>query len=414
MSEQKNTRLSLRRLEAQRFRSLYDVSLELKPINIFIGPNGSGKSNLIALFRFLYDMVTDPIADRRYRPQARDLVWYGQEGGEEVREFQATFFLERPDGHTLCYDVEVDSNLTFRKEIISGSGGVSLARTRDRLDLQIAQERKKIVTIHPERPALHVLTYFSPLAEPERIPEIEEVIRFIQGWRVVEVDPRIIRESLSRPLPSEPSFVEVPPLQPNGENLAEFLYALEVHQPDDFAVIVERLGAAIEFVEKIRIVDVTTFQGPAKTYCFKESPFPNLILPSIESDGVVRFLFLLSLLLGDKSTSLICLEEPDHNLHPRLMLHLADAMRYFEVLKEPHPQILVTTHSPDFLNCFNIAEESEYLNVFVVEREPQTGQTNFRLVDAERLRWWLSKHRLGELYTRGILNVIRGRGKDSM
>jgi len=138
MSEQKNTRLSLKRLEAQRFRSLYDVSLELKPINIFIGPNGSGKSNPIALFRFLYDMVTDPIADRRYRPRARDLVWYGQEGGEEVREFQATFFLERPDGHTLCYDVEVDSNLTFRKEVISGPGGVSLARTRDRLDLQIA------------------------------------------------------------------------------------------------------------------------------------------------------------------------------------------------------------------------------------------------------------------------------------
>jgi predicted ATPase len=412
MAEQKSARLSLKRLGIQRFRSLYDVSLDLKPINIFIGPNGSGKSNLIAFFRFLYDMVTDPIAGRRYRPQARDLVWYGREEGEEVHEFQATLYLEHPDGQPLRYDVVVDNNLTFlREEIISGSGRAFLSRTQKRLELQIAQEekKKKIVTIHPERLSLHVLIYSSPLEEPERIPEIEEVTKFVQGWRVVEVDPRIVRESLSQPLPPEYSFIEVPPLQPNGGNLAEFLYALQGRQPDDFDVIVERLGAAIEFVEEIQAVDVTTFWGPAKTYYFKESPFPNLIPPSAESDGTIRFLTLLSLLLGDKSPSLICLEEPDHNLHPRLMLHLADAMRYFEVLKEPHPQILVTTHSPDLLNCFNIAEESEYLNVFVVEREPQTGRTNFRLVDAERLRWWLSKYRLGELYTRRILDVIKGR-----
>lgn len=36
----------LTRLAIKRFKSLYDVSLELEPLTVFIGPNGSGKSNI--------------------------------------------------------------------------------------------------------------------------------------------------------------------------------------------------------------------------------------------------------------------------------------------------------------------------------------------------------------------------------
>jgi ABC-type cobalamin/Fe3+-siderophores transport system ATPase subunit len=71
MAEQKSARLSLKRLGIQRFRSLYDVSLDLKPINIFIGPNGSGKSNLIAFFRFsmIWLQIQSPAGDTARRPE---------------------------------------------------------------------------------------------------------------------------------------------------------------------------------------------------------------------------------------------------------------------------------------------------------------------------------------------------------
>lgn len=38
----------LGRLHVERFKSLYDVDVELGHINVFIGANGSGKSNLLA------------------------------------------------------------------------------------------------------------------------------------------------------------------------------------------------------------------------------------------------------------------------------------------------------------------------------------------------------------------------------
>ncbi|MBV7334869.1 AAA family ATPase [Chloroflexi bacterium TSY] len=36
----------LTRLIVQRYKSLYDVALDLEPLTVFIGPNGSGKSNI--------------------------------------------------------------------------------------------------------------------------------------------------------------------------------------------------------------------------------------------------------------------------------------------------------------------------------------------------------------------------------
>ena len=37
----------LTRLQVKNFKSLADVSVELRPINVLFGPNGSGKSTLL-------------------------------------------------------------------------------------------------------------------------------------------------------------------------------------------------------------------------------------------------------------------------------------------------------------------------------------------------------------------------------
>ena len=37
----------LTRLQVKNFRSLADVAIEVRPINVFFGPNGSGKINTV-------------------------------------------------------------------------------------------------------------------------------------------------------------------------------------------------------------------------------------------------------------------------------------------------------------------------------------------------------------------------------
>lgn len=45
----------LTRLAVRRYKSLYDVSLDLEPLTVFIGPNGSGKSNICESLVLLSD-----------------------------------------------------------------------------------------------------------------------------------------------------------------------------------------------------------------------------------------------------------------------------------------------------------------------------------------------------------------------
>ena len=47
----------LKSIKISGFRSIKEMSLELRPLNILIGANGAGKSNLIAFFKFVNELM---------------------------------------------------------------------------------------------------------------------------------------------------------------------------------------------------------------------------------------------------------------------------------------------------------------------------------------------------------------------
>ena len=53
----------LTHLYIQNFRSLADVSVELRPINVLFGPNGSGKSTLLEAIRLVKDCVSRDVEE---------------------------------------------------------------------------------------------------------------------------------------------------------------------------------------------------------------------------------------------------------------------------------------------------------------------------------------------------------------
>ncbi|MHC4477436.1 MAG: AAA family ATPase [Planctomycetota bacterium] len=68
------------------------------------------------------------------------------------------------------------------------------------------------------------------------------------------------------------------------------------------------------------------------------------------SDGMLRFLCLGAALLNPVPPPFIAIDEPEAGLHPRLLPIVADMVK----TASERTQVLVTTHSPDFLNCFDI------------------------------------------------------------
>ncbi len=391
--------LALSELKVCGFRSLYDVSLRLKRINIFVGPNGSGKSNLIMLFRLLHDIIEkESVSPKRYGPRPEELFWSGEEEEGEVERnlCEVTLYLGNPSGELprLQYNIviAVDGNRFFFpvERLVDETGRVFFSRIRNLIKIH-----KRTRDFTEDKPSLRILAKgqlpTGIFIEEEESTTIRKVFHFIQQWRVFDVDPRLIRKSLSKRLSGRPP-ASVPPLLPNGGNLREFLYALWYNHHEEFDLIQERLAAA-ELSERLWPVERLTRSGPVMLWGFEGQASPERFSSYTQSDGTLRFLAILALMLGDKTPSLICLDGPDHNLHPWLMMHLADAMRDFIEMRKPSSQILVTTHNPDLVDCL-LDEEAGYLKLFAV-RKSRTGKTQFVEVKADDLQYWDKYRQVG-------------------
>jgi predicted ATPase len=78
----------------------------------------------------------------------------------------------------------------------------------------------------------------------------------------------------------------------------------------------------------------------------KDAPFERPILAKFASDGTLKMLSYLTLLYDPEPPPLIGIEEPENYLHPRLLQEVAEECRN----ATDRTQIMVTTHSPFFVN----------------------------------------------------------------
>lgn len=91
--------------------------------------------------------------------------------------------------------------------------------------------------------------------------------------------------------------------------------------------------------------------------------------------------------------AIVCLEDPEASLHPKLMEYMADILR----LGTQSTQIIATTHSPLLLN--ELPPES----LVIVEKTD--GRTQARHVDNDRaLKTALQTLGLGEIWRAGHLS----------
>lgn len=386
--------MHLSRIEINAFRSLYAAELSLKPLTLIIGPNGSGKSNLFKALRYLHVGVAGDIKEwRGYDAQVDDLLWYGKDNlgsrpgsfrlsarfGEPVTTYSATFVPER--------SVKVLREVLETRDETPEDWRVLFQREEDRIQNTNPSAETHLFFRSPHTLALR------DLGPSFTAPEARSVYEHIAGWRFFEVDPRRAREGQFIP----PDPTEVPPLEPDASNLSAFLYALYHLRPDDFAAVLEAVRRSIELPQGLLVEHDIDRGGRQARYRFIEAPFgeDRPIPPESMSDGTIRLLAHMSLLLADRTATMVCLEEPDSGLHPHLMLHLADALRQAAAER----QVLVTTHSPELMDCFDLADEHDHLQVFVAERNEQ-GQTRFLPMTATEFSPWLEKYRLGEAVRR--------------
>lgn len=130
-------------------------------------------------------------------------------------------------------------------------------------------------------------------------------------------------------------------------------------------------------------------------------------VPAVDlSQGTLYLLAVLALVFDPEPPTLLCIEEIDRGIHPRMLREIRDA---FYRLSYPHDyglerrptQIIATTHSPYLIDLFREHPEE------VVIAQKHGLEAHFeRLVDRPDIKELLREGSLGDMWFSGILGGV--------
>lgn len=233
----------------------------------------------------------------------------------------------------------------------------------------------------------------APLPKSDRQRNL--IIQWLNGVRIYSLDPK----QIAREMPLTPEAE----LQPDGSNLVIVLDRLRDQHLERFDSLNEALGQWIP--EFDRILFETPQQGN-RAFLLRTRKGHYKIPATELSQGTLLALAMLTLAYLPDPPSVVCLEEPDRGLHPRLLRDVQDALyrlaypENFGESREP-VQVIATTHSPYFLDLYRDHPEE----VVIAEKTEQGTQFK-RLSDHPHLDEILRDSHLGEIWYTGILGGV--------
>ena len=379
-------------LKVRNFRALRDVEFrDLTPLTVLLGPNGSGKSTVFDVFAFLSECFESGLRrawDRRGR--GRELKSRDAEGPVEIE----IRYRERPGDPRITYHLAVDEpngspvvvseQLGWRRkshgqpfrflDYRTGKGQATSGEFPDEGD-----DRVSIPLQSPDLLAVNALGQF---ADHPRVAALRE---FITGWHVSYLATENAR--------GQPEAGPQDRLSETGDNLANVIQHLAEQYPDRLEHVFEILRRRIPRIE--RVLSDTMPDGRLLLQ-IKDAPFSHPVLARFASDGTLKMLAYLVLLHDPEPPPFIGIEEPENFLHPRLLWELAEECR----AASEHTQLLVTTHSPFFLNALRPKE------VRVLWRDERGYTQTRRAADLPGVEDFMSKGALlGHLWMEGQLGV---------
>jgi predicted ATPase len=132
----------------------------------------------------------------------------------------------------------------------------------------------------------------------------------------------------------------------------------------------------------------------------------GLVDASNMSQGMLYILAVLTLSYLPTPPSLVCIEEIDRGIHPRMLREVRDALYRLSYPKDfgltrPAVQVIATAHSPFLLDLFRDHPEE-----IIITQKQGTAAHFERLSDRADLPQLLQEGSLGDLWYSGILGGI--------
>jgi predicted ATPase len=358
---------NIKELKLSGYRLFRDFSAEFGKVTVIIGANGSGKSSLFDFLKFLRFAVSAPLP-AEIDPHGGGRRLFNASGTERI-----SFALVADLGQSkpLRYEAEIvgpkgDPYVSYERlatvgplhadeknpfvflDFRDGSGVV-----RDQLQRAFVRprwnlERNELALRRAVDPSLFTLARFQ---------------RFVSSWSFYSGFEMAAGSAIRRPVPTEPK----PVLAEDGSNLSAVLFSLMADDREAWSELETHIRSVVPGFVSLNVVPRGE-PGNVITEWIERSEKGEITKLTVSdlSDGTLRFLCWAAICLSATTAPLVCIDEPELGLHPRVLPVLAALFRLFS----QRSQVLIATHSPYFLSQFP-------LDLIAVMRK-EDGQGKFK------------------------------------
>ncbi len=359
----------LRSVKIKGFRSIKQMELELRPINVCIGANGAGKSNLIAFFKMINELMGGRL--QQYIATTGRATGNLYFGPRTTPQFEAEMKFETDNG-TDVYRIRMlhaaGDSLIFAEEALSchQTGYI----TPKRISLGAGHQEACVRDFSGDEPLQNTLRNFLSHCRVYHFHDTSQTARIRQFCYVG--DNRW--------------------LMPDAANLAAVLYRLKSEHEMVYRRIVRNVTQVAPFFMDFDL-EPSGLNRTDIILNWRHRDSDLVFGPHQLSDGTLRAICLISLLQQpqDDLPYVIVVDEPELGLHP----HALDLIASLLQAVSEHAQVLISTQSSTFVDAF------EPEDIVVVEREAEA--TTFNRPDAEKLREWLEDYSLGEVWEKNVI-----------
>lgn len=343
-------------IRLKNYKVFRDVHLkDIPPFFVVVGANGSGKTTLFDVFGFLHDCLKGTVRqalDKRGR--FREVLSRDADGDTILIEIQYRMMITGVE-RLVTYSIEIGEQAgspVVKRELLrykrrrygspfhfldfSNGEGYAITNEEDfnRADEELEREMQKVAG---DTLAIKGLGQF------ERFKAANAFRQLIESWHVSDFHISAARGRKEAAGDSEH-------LSETGDNLPRVAQYLFEQHPETFQRILDTMARRVPGVASVepRLMD-----DGYLTLRFQDGSFKTPFLDRYVSDGTIKMFAYLVLLHDPRPHPLLCVEEPENQLYPRLMGVLAEEFRLYA---NRGGQVLVSTHSPDFLNATRLDE----------------------------------------------------------
>ena len=393
----------IKKVRAINFKSFESLDIDLSDLNVIIGQNSAGKSNFVSIFQFIRDIATVGLSNAislqggleyllNYRNSAEghldieiqlDIKHYiSLNGPQTVRLSDFSYKLQlypfkRKKG-IQKYIEEVSLRTSRTKGDTNETGTIKFFLQNGKISSE--GEEKIIKQIMP-----FPTSFSKDMGSLMQIPPLSFFLGFGMDHliQVYDFDPKLSKKAI--PITGKAE------LEPDGSNTALVLKKMLAH-PDERKKFIQYLKVCLPFVKDVSIenqVDKSVIFKMLETYNSK-----TYIPAPIISDGTIEIVSIIYSLFFERK-ELIVIEEPERNIHPRLISNLMSLVKEASQKK----QIIITTHSPEMIKYVDLE------NLYVIDRDQNGASKISRASNNDEIKAFL-KEKIGidELFVDGILN----------